>query len=185
MNFSNMFGKSDSEKQLEKDFLEFKEMHKRKINEFEGRILGKEEFIKDLIREVNAFKIDSYNQSKEIEKLTRANEIIKETVANKVIYKFCEILNLFQMAKDSNAKTIDDLRHGVDLIIENFNKILEDFGVEKIGQPFEKFDPNFHEALYTESSDEVADGYIIRVFDAGYKKGDKIIKYAKVVVCSK
>lgn len=109
---------------------------------------------------------------------------ISEAKTNEVIGKFCDILNLFKMAQSSNAKTVDDLQTGINMIMNSFYRIFESFGIEKIDPRGEKFDPNLHEALYTEASEEVEVGHVIKVLETGFKKNDKIIKYAKVVVCS-
>jgi molecular chaperone GrpE len=44
------------------------------------------------------------------------------------------------------------------------------------------FDPNLHEALSSEATNEVAPGHISRVFKKAYKFHDKILRPAQVVV---
>jgi len=108
---------------------------------------------------------------------------LTEKTTNSIIEKFCTVLSLLELAKSSNSKNIEDLQKGIDMIMNNISKTFESFGIEKIDPKSEKFDPNFHEAVYAEASDEVEAGFVIKVFEPGWKKKDKVIKYAKVVVC--
>jgi molecular chaperone GrpE len=44
------------------------------------------------------------------------------------------------------------------------------------------FDPNFHEAISHEASDEVQSGYVIDVVQNGYTLGERVIRPALVRV---
>ena len=57
-------------------------------------------------------------------------------------------------------------------------------GVEAFGAEGDRFDPNIHNAVMMVESDERAEGEIVSVFQKGYKKGDKIIRYAMVTVAN-
>ena len=48
-----------------------------------------------------------------------------------------------------------------------------------------KFDPEIHDAMMTQISDEHEDGIIIQEFEKGYRYKDKVIRHAKVIVNSK
>ena len=78
-----------------------------------------------------------------------------------------------------------DLRDGVELIYNKFQDILTKEGVEEIKAKGEKFDFTRHEALMTQASDDVENGYVIDELMKGYMYKDKVLKYSKVIVCKK
>ena len=45
-----------------------------------------------------------------------------------------------------------------------------------------QFDPELHEALMSQESDECDEGTILNEFEKGYKYHDKILRHAKVIV---
>jgi molecular chaperone GrpE len=79
----------------------------------------------------------------------------------------------------------EDLRKGVELIYNKFSDVLKKEGVEEIPAKGEKFDFTRHEALMTQESEDVENGYIIEELMKGYMYKDKVLKYSKVIVCKK
>ena len=61
---------------------------------------------------------------------------------------------------------------------------LTDQGVEVIPSDGLPFDPNLHEALKQEASDEVESGHVIYTMRRGYRLKDRILRAANVVVSS-
>jgi molecular chaperone GrpE len=62
--------------------------------------------------------------------------------------------------------------------------VLEQSGVRQIGQPGEKFDPHWHEAVTSETRPDVPEGAILQVYQPGYMLRDRIIRPAQVAVAS-
>ena len=57
--------------------------------------------------------------------------------------------------------------------------------ITKIIMPETKtFDPNLHNAVMHVEDDAYGEGEIVEVFQKGYRKGDKIIRYAMVKVAN-
>jgi molecular chaperone GrpE len=71
---------------------------------------------------------------------------------------------------------------GVELIYRKFHSILEAEGVELIDAMGQPFDPNLHEAISHEDSDEQPAGYVIEVLQQGYRMGDQVLRPALVRV---
>lgn len=71
---------------------------------------------------------------------------------------------------------------GVKMTLAQFSQTLEKLGVEVI--PTEKFDPNLHNAVMHIEDDSYGEGEIVEIFQKGYRKGDKIIRYAMVKVAN-
>ena len=64
-----------------------------------------------------------------------------------------------------------------------FQKVLQDEGVEEInplGQPFDANEAEAIMAVQAQEGEEV--GIVKQVYVKGYKKGDKVLRYAQVIV---
>lgn len=92
-------------------------------------------------------------------------------------------------AEDSfQAAESEEFRHflgGVNLINKQLNDVLESFGIEAIPAIGQQFDPNFHEAVATELSDELAPDVITQELARGYRMGSKLLRPSMVKVSSK
>ena len=73
---------------------------------------------------------------------------------------------------------------GLEMTLKGASEALTKMGVEAFGAEGDQFDPNIHNAVMMVESDERAEGEIVSVFQKGYKKGDKIIRYAMVTVAN-
>ena len=72
---------------------------------------------------------------------------------------------------------------GIKKIRAKFDDTLKDLEIEEINPLGQPFDPNFAEAvMQAEGSDGEESGTVKQVFQKGYKKKDKIIRYATVSV---
>ena len=70
---------------------------------------------------------------------------------------------------------------GIDYIEKGILSTLEKMGV-KVIDATGKFDPNFHQAIDTDSSADVEEGYIVKECYKGFIMGDKVIRYSQVIV---
>lgn len=76
----------------------------------------------------------------------------------------------------------DKVVEGVRMTLSQFTAALEKMGVEEI--PAETFDPNVHNAVMHIEDDQYGEGQIVEVFQKGYRKGDKIVRFAMVKVAN-
>ena len=82
-----------------------------------------------------------------------------------------------ESAMDENTKK------GLEMVLQSFYKVLEAEGVEEIDPMGQPFDPNLAEAIMALPVAEGEESGIVKmVHEKGYKKGDKVLRYAKVVV---
>jgi molecular chaperone GrpE len=73
---------------------------------------------------------------------------------------------------------------GLFLIARRLTTVLDQLGVRQLGTPGELFDPRWHEAITTESREDVPEGTILQVIQPGYALGERVIRPAQVVVAS-
>lgn len=114
----------------------------------------------------------------------RENLELIERANAKILAELCEVLENFDRAleTESGAESHEEFLKGVNLISGQFSGILKDFGLEIINPEGAAFDPNEHEALMQQPSEEIEADHILQVFQKGYKVKDKVIRHAKVIV---
>jgi molecular chaperone GrpE len=121
------------------------------------------------------------NYKKRVE---RESEEVRERIASEIILRYLNIMDDLERAIDNAPDEQDMLEwvSGIELIYQKFGALLEAEGVEPIETEGERFDPNLHEAISYEESEEYEGGSIIAVTQSGYKLGDRIIRPAMVRV---
>ena len=109
-----------------------------------------------------------------------------ETANGKLLEKLSEVQDNFEraFAAENKAKDLEAFEKGMQMIYNQFAKVLTDAGLEQIDPTGKEFDPNLHEALMQQPSDTIPEGHVVTVFQKGYKLKNKILKTAKVIVSS-
>ena len=109
-----------------------------------------------------------------------------ETANGKLLEKLSEVQDNFEraFASENKAQDLEAFEKGMQMIYNQFAKILTDAGLEQIDPTGAEFDPNMHEALMQQPSETVPEGHVVAVFRKGYKLKNKILKTAKVIVSS-
>ena len=74
------------------------------------------------------------------------------------------------------------LLEGVELTERELMNVLEKHGVKRVEPLGQKFDPNRHQAMYEIEDASVPAGTVIRVMQAGYLIGDRMLRPALVAV---
>ncbi len=78
----------------------------------------------------------------------------------------------------------DAVLRGLEMTLKGADEALQKMGVEAFGAEGDEFDPNIHNAVMMVDDENHKEGEIVSVFQKGYKKGDKIIRYAMVTVAN-
>ena len=110
-----------------------------------------------------------------------------ETANGKLLEKLSEVLDNFERAaapENNQQKDFDAFSKGIQMIHDQFYKILTDAGLVQIDPVGQEFDPNEQEALMNQPSDTVPESHVVQVFQKGYKLKNKLLKTAKVIVSS-
>jgi molecular chaperone GrpE len=71
---------------------------------------------------------------------------------------------------------------GIELTERDFLSRLQRHGVRKLAPKGQKFDPNFHEALFEIPDESIAAGTVAQVVEDGFAIGDRVLRPAKVGV---
>ncbi len=86
------------------------------------------------------------------------------------------------VAASDKSEDIAALREGERLVLQKFEEALRQKNVTEIEAQEKEFDPDFHEAVARFAAGEDKKGKVIDVVQRGYILGDKVLRYAKVVV---
>jgi molecular chaperone GrpE len=85
-------------------------------------------------------------------------------------------------AKASGDSGFKALIEGVELTERSMLSALERHGVRKLQPEGEKFDPNFHQAMFEVPNPDVPSGTVTQVVQTGYVIGDRVLRPAMVGV---
>lgn len=86
------------------------------------------------------------------------------------------------VAASEKSEDIAALREGEKLVLQKFEEALRQKNVTEIEALDKEFDPDFHEAVARFAAGEDKKGKVIDVVQRGYMLGEKVLRYAKVVV---
>lgn len=108
---------------------------------------------------------------------------ISATTVGNTINEILPVFDNFERAL--NAETTDETyKSGVEMIFNQFGETLKKLGIEIIDPLGETFDPNIANAVNQIEDENLGENEVAQVFQKGYKIGDKIIRYAMVVVAN-
>ena len=150
------------------------EVLQAKVAELEARVAELEDLKLRQMAEFDNFR--RRTNKEKLELMTTAGERI-----------FCDMLPLvddFERAKVAMAKSedINAVREGIDLIYNKFVGFLAANNVKAIDTDDADFNTDLHEAITTFAAGEDKKGKVIDCTQTGYTLGEKVIRFAKVVV---
>ena len=114
-------------------------------------------------------------------RMDRDNEMMYANMKGDIIKRVLPVLDDLERALQ-NRPAEDAWANGIELIVRKLQNILESEGVKRIEAQGAAFDPNFHEAISHEPSEEVESGHVIAVVQNGYMLGERVIRPALVRV---
>ncbi|EJO5347211.1 nucleotide exchange factor GrpE [Clostridium botulinum] len=189
----------EEDKGKEED-LEFEQTEKEELENSEKIETFNEEKIKELEDMRNKLKKENKkieNQMEELkERLVRTvaeyDNFRKRTAKEKeelyvsacedVLKELLPVLDNLERAATVEG-SVDDIKKGIDMTVKQFETSLEKLGVEQISTEV-AFDPNIHNAVMHVEDSNCGEKEIVEVFQKGYKKGDKVIRYSMVKVAN-
>lgn len=146
-----------------------------KIAELEAKLAEQETKIAELedlkLRQMAEF--DNYRRRTNKEKLD-----LMETAGESIFKDMLPLVDDFERAIQADAS----LSEGVQLIYQKFITFLEQHNVKAIATENADFNTDEHEAITTFAAGEDKQGKVIDCTQKGYKLGEKVIRFAKVVV---
>ena len=170
--------KEQVEEQLEEQVEETKDVQEQTpeqtIEALEERIAELEDKNLRMMAE-----FDNYRRRTNKEKLE-----LMATAGERIFKEMLPLVDDFERAVEAMEKTddIDAVREGIRLIQQKFISFLDRQDVHAIETEGVDFNTDEHEAVTTFAAGEDQKGKVIDCTQKGYKLGDKVIRFAKVVV---
>jgi molecular chaperone GrpE len=101
-----------------------------------------------------------------------------------MLERLLPVVDNFELGLDAASKGGDTkaILDGINMVLRQIQDFLNDSGVQAIDAAGEKFDPNLHDAVAYEASNEVEEGVVIRQLRRGYKLKDRLLRPATVMI---
>jgi molecular chaperone GrpE len=191
MRGSGMEEKEDknTEKKV-KEKSEHQEEHKKKkkkddaSEELQKALEDKEESLKDLNNRYLYLQADFENFKKI--KAKEKQDLLK--FGNEVLIKeLIPVIDNLERAIEhaGNSEEGKGIIEGVQITLNEFFKVLERSGVERVDAVGKKFDPNFHEALFQEEREDMEPDTVTTELQKGYTLNGRLLRPARVAVSKK
>ncbi|QQE11353.1 nucleotide exchange factor GrpE [Planctomycetota bacterium] len=111
--------------------------------------------------------------------------VVREQQIMSMARELVTVLDHFDRAVevDKEKVTVEDLLGGVKIVKDELLRSIGKFGVERVeAEVGQEFDPNKHEAMMRQPSEDVETNHIVQQFQPGYMINDKTIRPAGVIV---
>jgi len=151
------------------------------IEELNKSLQEKEETIKSLQERLLYFQADFEN----FKKLKNKEKQDTLKFGNEVLIKdLLPVIDNLERALEHASKTEDfkSIHEGIEIVLNEFLKVLEKAGVEPVEALGKKFDPNFHEAFFQEERDDVKPETVISEHQKGYVLNGRLIRPSMVSI---
>ncbi len=132
----------------------------------------------ECLRMLQRLKAEFDNYRKRVQK---EREGIYDYVRGEVFKSLLPVIDDLERLLNSDASE-ETLRQGVEMIYKNLMAILQSHGLEAFTDRGNPFDPNVHEAVSVEETEENLDGKIVDTWLKGYRHKGRLLRPAKVKV---
>lgn len=101
-----------------------------------------------------------------------------------IVKDLLEVMDNFERALDQDVEGSENFKEGMQMIFDQLKALLEKNGVEEIEALGKTFDPNFHNAVMTEDTEEYESGQVSEVMQKGYTLKGKVVRPSMVKVAN-
>ena len=110
-------------------------------------------------------------------RVDRDRELVKENAIGSVIAALLPVIDDIDRAREHG-----ELEGAFRSVGEALEGALAKLGLEKFGVANEPFDPNLHEALSTESREDITEPTVTALYQSGYRFAGRVLRPARVAV---
>lgn len=101
---------------------------------------------------------------------------------DKFVLELLPVKDSLEMALAAAGDAVDELHEGVKMTLKLMEAALEKHGVTEVDPIGETFNPEFHEAMATQPSDNAAPDTVLTVVQKGYVLNGRLLRPARVIV---
>ena len=115
---------------------------------------------------------------------TKEKDNIYQDAKADTIKAFLAVYDNLERAAAAEGGEDSPHKKGLDLIFSQFKELLKKLGVEEIEAKGQPFDPETMNAVMHIDDENYGENEVAQVFQAGFRMGDKVIRYAIVQVAN-
>ncbi len=127
-----------------------------------------------LTEDLQRLQAEFANYRKRVE---RDRTLAAEVAISSVLLEFLAVLDDLD-----RAETHNELSGGFKAVADQIISTTSKLGLEKFGEAPSLFDPNIHDALMHETSEEVKETTVTKILQPGYRYKERVLRPARVVV---
>lgn len=127
--------------------------------------------------------------SAEMENLRRRTQKDLENATRFALEKFSkellqvvDSLEIGLKTSETDSVNVESIRHGMELTLKQFLTVLNKFNVAQIDPQGQPFNPEQHQAMTMQPSEDAPPNTVLQVFQKGYELNGRLIRPAMVVV---
>lgn len=117
----------------------------------------------------------------------REREELEQQIKGKTITELLSVVDNFERARTQLKPTNDgemEIHKSYQSVYKSFVDGLKRLGVAPMRPEGQPFDPNYHEAMLREQTDEYPEGTIMEELVRGYQLGEMVLRHAMVKVAT-
>src|SRR5665648_978014 len=100
----------------------------------------------------------------------------------KIVLELLDVIDNFERALSHQGEEENVISEGMNMIYKQLKAVLEKSGLQEIEALGQEFDPNLHNAVMMEDSEEYEPGKVTLVMQKGYFLNKKVIRHTMVRV---
>ena len=177
------------EEKLEEDSVEEEEAVKKEeakelspLEQLEEQIRLKDE---EILKQKDTFLREKAELENFKKRLTKEKEDFVQFANERLLKELLQIEDNLERAMAAPNATLESLKEGVEMIQKQFKDFLKNQKVEAIEALGKPFDPNLHEVLNQQESEEHEENTVIEEYSKGFTLNGRILRPAKVVISKK
>lgn len=140
--------------------------------------IAEREALRDQLLRARA-EFDNYRK-----RVSREMEQMRKSAAESLIRDLLPVVDNLERGLMHAPDKEDPVVKGVEMVMKQFADVLTARGLSPIPGLGHPFDPNHHEALAHQPSEEHPENHVMLEYERGYKLGDQVLRPARVVVSS-
>lgn len=111
----------------------------------------------------------------------KAHKFALEKFANELLPVIDNLHRAIEFS-DKENETLKPVLEGVEMTLKSFEEAVAKFGVETVNPQGEIFNPEFHQAMSIQPSNDVAPNTVLAVMQKGYTLNGRLLRPAMVMV---
>ena len=139
----------------------------------------------ELLKQKDTFLREKAELDNFKKRLVKEKEDFVQFANERLLKELIQIEDNMGRAMTASNATLESLQEGVEMIQKQFATFLKNQKVKPIEALGKPFDPNLHEVLNQQESEEHEENTVIQEYSKGYTLNGRILRSTKVVIAKK